>query len=340
MAKITVLGIGSWGTALSRVLLDNKHCVTVWSNSAGQLEELRRHGENKTLLPGCVLTGDFHVADTLEQAVSEADYVLNSVPTQFVREVFSKKPPIATDTVIVNAAKGLEIGTHKRISEIVADYYPNHRYAVISGPSHAEEVGKRMPTTLVAACEVRAISEAVQDLFITDYLRVYAHPDVKGVEISSALKNVIAIAAGIADGLGYGDNALAALMTRGIAEIKRLGHAVGAMPETFDGLAGIGDLIVTCMSNHSRNRRCGQLLGKGYTIEEAVKTIGMAVEGVSTILAAEELRCIHTVEMPIVEQLYGVLYQGESPEGAVKKLMGRAKRHELEEAFHDSDWQY
>ncbi len=330
MKKVTILGTGSWATGLARVLLDNGHRVTLWGIDQSQIEHFKKTNKNINFMPDVALEGDVHYSMDLAAAVADANYVVNAVPTQHVREVFSKSVAIADDVIIVNAAKGLEMGSNKRISEIVAEYYPNHIYAVLSGPSHAEEVVRCMPTTLVAASLDEAAASQVQDLFMGPYTRVYAHDDVKGVELSGALKNVIAISAGISDGLGFGDNTLAALMTRGIVEIKRLGHAMGAELKTFDGLAGIGDLIVTCMSNHSRNRRCGQLIGKGDSLEVAIEKIGMAVEGAWTIKAAEALRQAYQVEMPIVEQLYRVLYKGADPKQAVHLLMDREKKRELE----------
>ncbi len=330
MKKITILGSGSWATGLARILLDNGHQVTIWGIDKAQIEHFEKTNKNIYFMPDVNLEGDVHYSLDLAQALKDVDYVVNAIPTQHVRSVFSKKVPLAADVVIVNAAKGLEMGTNKRISEIVAEYYPNHTYAVLSGPSHAEEVVRRMPTTLVSASLDKTTAVAVQELFIGRYTRVYAHGDVMGVELSGALKNVIAISAGISDGLGFGDNTLAAIMTRGIVEIKRLGRAMGADQKTFDGLAGIGDLIVTCMSNHSRNRRCGQLIGKGDSLDTAIEKIGMAVEGAWTIKAAEALRQTYQVEMPIVEQLYRVLYKGEDPAQAVQLLMDREKKYESE----------
>ncbi len=330
MKKITILGSGSWATGLARILLDNGHRVTIWGIDETQIEHFKKTNKNIHFMSDVALEGDVHYSLNLEQALSDCDYVVNAIPTQHVRSVFSKKVPLADDVVIVNAAKGLEMGTNKRISEIVAEYYPNHTYTVLSGPSHAEEVMRRMPTTLVSASLDKTAAVAVQELVMERRTRVYAHSDVKGVELSGALKNVIAISAGISDGLGFGDNTLAAIMTRGIVEIKRLGRAMGADQKTFDGLAGIGDLIVTCMSNHSRNRRCGQLIGKGDSLEVAIQKIGMAVEGAWTIKAAEALRLAYQVEMPIVEQLYRVLYKGADPKQAVQLLMDREKKYESE----------
>ncbi len=330
MKNITILGAGSWATGLARVLLDNGHRVTLWGRNVAQIEHFKKTNCNIKFMPDQTLTGDIHYSLDLERALHEVDYIVNAVPTQQVRAVFDSRLVVPNHAVIVNAAKGLEIGSNKRISEIVAEYYPNNRYTVLSGPSHAEEVVRRMPTTLVVAADDAAVAQDVQSLFMGPYLRVYAQSDVKGVELAGALKNVIAIAAGISDGLGFGDNTLAALMTRGIAEIKRLGRAMGAERQTFDGLAGIGDLIVTCMSNHSRNRRCGQLLGRGYQLSVALAEIGMAVEGVSTIKAANALRQLNDVEMPIVEQLYSILYEDADPRRAVTLLMAREKKSEQE----------
>ncbi len=330
MKSVTILGTGSWATGLARVLLDNGHRVTLWGRDKAQIAHFKKTNRNSKFMPDQVLTGAVHYSLDLAAALQNIDFLVNAVPTQHVRSLFGKGLPLADDVVIVNAAKGLEIGSNKRISEIVAEYYPQNCYAVLSGPSHAEEVVRRLPTILVAAARDGAVAEAVQTLFMNNAMRVYAQSDVKGVELSGALKNVIAIAAGISAGLGYGDNTLAALMTRGIAEIKRLGAALGAERQTFDGLAGIGDLIVTCMSKHSRNRRCGQLLGTGYRLDDAIAEIGMAVEGVSTIRAAEALRRAERVEMPIVEQLYKVLYEGANPQRAVQLLMARDKKSEIE----------
>ncbi len=333
MSKITILGAGSWGTALATVLAVNNHQIKIWDRDSEKVKAINKNRINPKFPVTDVLANNITATDDLAIAVSDAEYILNSVPTQFLRSVLEQMPQLSKEIVIINAAKGLEIGTEKRISQVVTEFYPENAYAVISGPSHAEEVAKKMPTTLVAACEDKEIAFAVQDLFITPYIRVYAHKDVLGIELAGALKNVIAIAAGIASGLGYGDNALAALMTRGIIEIKRLGFAMGALPETFDGLAGIGDLIVTCMSQHSRNRRCGQYLASGMSLDEAIAKVGQAVEGAYTIKAAEVLRLEMAVEMPIVEQLYSVLYQGASAQEAVYTLMSRAKKHELDESF-------
>jgi glycerol-3-phosphate dehydrogenase (NAD(P)+) len=338
MKTVGILGAGSWATAIARILLDNGHAVIMWGRNEADIQVLKETGINKRYMPGHLLSGNIRFTSIIEEATNNVDYLVNTIPTQGIRSAIESSPQISDDTVIVNVSKGLEISTLKPISAIFNEFYPNHTYAVLSGPSHAEEVVKQMPTTLVAACRKREVSEAVQDLFMTSYLRVYAHPDVIGVEISSALKNIIAVAAGICDGLGYGDNANAALITRGIAEIKRLGLAMGAMAQTFDGLAGIGDLIVTCTSMHSRNRRCGMKIGQGMKLNEAIESIGMAVEGAYTIKAAYKLMQIHQVEMPIVEQLYKVLYEDADPIEATKNLMLRAKKHEIEDLITAEMW--
>ncbi len=334
MSEVTVLAAGTWGSALAGVLADGGHSVILWDIDKEKIDTMRATRLNPALPNMLKFDDSIEFSSDLKAAVSGAEYILNTVPTQFVRSVLQNLGDIDKNIVFINAAKGLEIGTQKRISEIVAEFLPEHDYAVLSGPSHAEEVARKMPTTLVAASHKQKIAFAVQDLFITPYMRVYAHQDVTGIELAGALKNVIAIGAGVVAGLGYGDNALAALMTRGIMEIKRLGFALGAMPETFDGLAGIGDLIVTCMSNHSRNRTCGSYLAEGLALDEAIAKVGQSVEGAYTIKAAEILRKENNVEMPITKELYGVLYERESVKRAVVNLMSRTKKHELDESFH------
>lgn len=338
MAQIGILSTGSWAIGIASVLLENGHTITMWGHEPSQVQSLQQTGENPGYMPGFKLKGAITYTCIMAEAVADKDFVVNAIPTQGIRGSISSAPPMRKDTVIINVAKGLEIGSQERIEQIFKTYYPDQAYAVLSGPSHAEEVVLKLPTTLVAACKDRVISEQIQDLFMTPYLRVYAHPDVLGVEISSALKNIIAVGAGICDGMGYGDNAIAALITRGIAEMKRLGVAMGAMPQTFDGLAGIGDLIVTCTSQHSRNRRCGQLIGQGATLEEAKEKIGMAIEGVATVKAAYELMQAYSVEMPIVSQLYKVLYQAGDPKEAVMALMLRQRKHEVEGAVSEEMW--
>lgn len=338
MYRVGLLGAGSWGTAIARILLDNGHRVVMYGRDQAQIETLQKTGINTKYMPGHVLAGAITFTTDIEEAMRDIDYLVNSVPTQSIRRALALKPTLDPKVVIINVSKGIEIGTNLRISEIFKSFYPDNPYTILSGPSHAEEVVQQMPTTLVAACVDQKISETVQDIFMTDYLRVYAHPDVKGVELAGSIKNIVALAAGICDGMGFGDNAIAALITRGIAEIKRLGLAMGARPQTFDGLAGIGDLIVTCTSPHSRNRRCGQLIGKGFTLDEAIAQIGMAVEGAFTLQAAYALKNTYGVDMPIVEKLYQVLYEGHDARVAVKELMTRQKKHEIEELMAHEIW--
>lgn len=342
MAKIAVLSTGSWAMGIASVLLENGHQVLMWGRDTNEVTALNETGSNPGYLKGFCLKGDISFSTDMAAVVADVDYLVNAIPTQGIRQAILDQgvPPLRDTTVIINVAKGIEIGSEARIEEIFKALYPKHQYAVLSGPSHAEEVVMQLPTTLVAAARTRDLSEAIQDMFMTPYLRVYAHPDVLGVELSGALKNIIAVGAGICDGLGYGDNAIAALITRGIAEIKRLGVAMGAIPQTFDGLAGIGDLIVTCTSQHSRNRTCGVMIGKGHTLSEAQASIGMAIEGVATVKAAWTLRQRYQVEMPIVENLYKVLYEDFDPRAAVSALMMRQRKHEVEAEISEEMWTY
>lgn len=325
--KIGILGTGTWAMGLASILLDNQKSVIMWGRSKEQVESLQKTGKNfKYSLPRS-LEGDITFTTELKDLIA-VDYLVNAIPTQKIREVFQQLKGLSKDTVIVNASKGIEVDTLAFVSRIIADFYPDNKYVVLSGPSHAEEVSKKIPTTLVASSEDRDRAVAVRDLFFTNYCRVYTNDDLIGAELAGALKNIIALAAGISDGLGFGDNTKAALMTRGMAEIKRLGLKMGAQAETFDGLTGIGDLIVTCTSRHSRNRRCGILIGEGLSLEEASKRIGMAVEGAGTAKAAYELAKQLDCEMPIAESLYRVLYENHDPVEAVQALMVRERKAE------------
>lgn len=332
--RIAVLGTGSWGTALVKVLLDNGHQVVFWGRDPLQTEVIEKTRHNAKYLKGVELNGALVVTSQLDQAVLGAKVIVLAVASQAIRSLLSQvnSALISEDTVIVNVAKGIELGTHQRISEIVQSFFPKNKYVVLSGPSHAEEVSAGIPTTLVSSSTSRSSAELIQDIFSNNALRVYTNPDVIGVELGGALKNIIALGAGISDGLGFGDNSKAALMTRGIAEIARLGRSMGASSATFQGLSGIGDLIVTCTSLHSRNRRFGMLIGQGISVEEALKTIDMVVEGYYTIHSAYELSQIEGVEMPITRELFRILYEGEGARESVKRLMLRGKKHELEEA--------
>jgi glycerol-3-phosphate dehydrogenase (NAD(P)+) len=327
--KITVMGAGSWGTALAYALGDNGHDVCLWGRNETMMAELQSIRENKKYLPDVKLADNITCTSDAEYAVKGAEMVVYVVPAQSFRSTFENTNRyLEKDAVIVNCAKGIETGTLMRISEIAAEIRPDVPFAVLSGPSHAEEVGRRLPTTLVAASESAEIAERVQDIFMSEFLRVYTNHDVTGVEIGGALKNIIALGVGISDGMGYGDNAKAALMTRAVTEISRLGIRLGAERNTFMGLAGIGDLIVTCTSMHSRNRRCGIMIGEGVPPDEATKRVGMVVEGMYTTEAAYEMSVKYDVEMPITHQLYHVIKGDISGTDAVRNLMLRKKKHE------------
>ncbi len=328
MAKVVVLGCG-FGTALAVMAESCGHQVTLWSLFPQELEEIRRDKEQKRLLPGVPVPESICLTDHLS-CLEDCNLCIMAVPSFAVRETARKAAPyLKKGTIVVNVAKGLEDGSYKRLSQVMEEELPQQRIVVLSGPSHAEEVGRGAPTTVTVASRERVSAEEVQDLLMNPTLRLYVSDDVVGVELGGALKNVIALAAGIADGLQLGDNAKAALMTRGITEIARLGVAMGAKTETFAGLAGIGDLIVTCTSMHSRNRRAGILIGQGKAAQEAIQQVG-TVEGYPCAKTAYELSQKLRVEMPIVEQAYAVLYQGKNPSQALRDLMSRPKRHESE----------
>lgn len=332
--EIAVLGAGSWGTALAVALAAKGHNARIWARDGERLAEMAADRENKRYLPGIHLTENIRMEKSLEKAAAGAEVLLYAVPAQSFRGVFQRTLPfLKPDTILVNVAKGIERGSLLRLSEIVFDQLPDARYVVLSGPSHAEEVGKGLPTTLVAAARDRMLAEIVQDTFMSDCLRIYTNTDIVGVELGGALKNIIALGAGISDGMGYGDNAKAAMMTRGLTEMARLGLASGAEEGTFFGLTGIGDLIVTCTSMHSRNRRCGILIGQGFTPEEASEKVGMVVEGMFTTEAAYELAKARGIQMPITEHIYEVIQGRMDAREAVRRLMTREKKHEREEEF-------
>lgn len=340
MMSICVLGSGSWGTALAIALSNNHHQVKLWGRNKEQVNEIQKKRENTKYLPNISLPKELVVTNNISEAVEHAEVIVVSTASQSVRSVLNQiKDFILKDSVIVNTAKGIEKDTLLPISQVVKEVLPNHRYVVLSGPSHAEEVSNGMPTTLVAACEYKETAEIIQDLFMSPALRVYTNPDVIGVELGGALKNIIALGAGISDGLGYGDNAKAALMTRGIVEISRLGVKIGAYEGTFSGLTGIGDLIVTCTSMHSRNRRCGILIGEGTKPKDAVAKIGMVVEGMYATDAAYQLSQKYQVEMPITQELYQLFNSGGDVRASVENLMTRQKKHEIEQTAENIIWQ-
>lgn len=330
--NISFIGAGSWGTALSIVVADNKHQVKIWDIDDEHIDAMKSTRRNDKYLGGVALPDNIEPTKDIAYCLKDADVLVIAVASQAYRAVMKAHGQYIPDqTIIVNVAKGIENKTLLRISEVIASFKPGNPFVALSGPSHAEEVSRRMPTTLVSASKSKQAAEIIQDLFSTDYLRVYTNPDVVGVELGGALKNIIALAAGITDGMGYGDNAKAALMTRGIREITRLGVAMGAQVETFTGLSGVGDLIVTCTSMHSRNRRCGIMIGEGLSRDEAEKKVGMVVEGIYATKAAYDLSKKLDIEMPIIDQLYGVLYEEADVNQAVKNLMGRKRKHEMEE---------
>ena len=330
--KIAVIGSGGWGTALAILLHNNGNEVTLWSYSQEESDNLRTSLENP-FLPGISLPAELHFTSD-PACVRGKELVVMATPSFAVRSTARAVAPYLDDSVVlVSVTKGIEESTGKRMSQIVEDE-TGKTVAVLSGPSHAEEVGRGIPTGVVAACRDPQISHLVQDVFMTDCFRVYTSPDVVGVELSAALKNVIALCAGICDGMSLGDNTRALMMTRGLTEVARLGMALGSRQETFAGLAGVGDLIVTCTSMHSRNRRAGILIGQGKSAEEAMKEVGAVVEGYYATRSAMELASLVGVEMPITEAAYDMLYNGASAKAVTQKLLSRAKTHEIE----DSGW--
>ena len=329
MGNYSVIGAGSWGTALARALSKNGHDVTVWSIMEDEIQMLNEKREHVFKLPGVKLPDTILFTTDLEKAIKGKEMMILAVPSPFTRSTSKSMAPFVEDgQLIVNVAKGIEDVTYMTLTDIIEQEIPQATVAVLSGPSHAEEVGKDMPTTLVAGAKTKETAEYIQNAFMSDVLRVYTSPDILGIELGGALKNVVALAAGMADGLGCGDNTKAALITRGIAEIARLGVAMGGKLESFTGLTGIGDLIVTCSSKHSRNRKAGQLIGQGYTYEEAMAEVKMVVEGVYSAKAAYGLGQKYHISMPIVEEVNDILFNGKAASEAVKDLMFRDKRSE------------
>ena len=329
--KISIIGGGSWGSALAVLLASKGIRSVLWLRDKEQVNQIRRDRINKKYLDKIYLDDKIQVTSDIDEAILEKEVIVLAIPTQSLRSSLSFiGDRIKENQIIVNVSKGIETNTLKRISEIVGEIYPHNPFCVMSGPSHAEEVALSIPTTLVAASKDKNVAEEIQDLFTSPNFRVYTNPDVIGVELGGALKNIIALGAGISDGLGYGDNTKAALMTRGIYEMSKLGIELGADPDTFWGLSGIGDLIVTCTSMHSRNRRAGILIGKGYSLENATKEIGMVVEGIKTTESAYNLAKSIDINMPITNELYNVLYKSHDVSESVTRLMGRSKKHEME----------
>lgn len=331
--QIGVIGAGSFGIALAFLLSNNGHDVTVWSRSQATVDKLIAYHGNEEKLPGVILNDSVKFTSSMQQAVSGKDMVVLVVPSAHMRETVKLVAPfIDTDSdeqpIIVNCTKGIEESTLMVMSDVILDELPGARVCVLSGPSHAEEVGKKLPTTIVVGAFDKETAKEVQNVFMNDVFRVYISPDMLGIEIGAALKNVIALAAGMADGYGLGDNAKAALITRGIAEISRLGMAMGGKFESFAGLSGIGDLVVTCASMHSRNRRAGILIGQGKSMQEAMDEVKMVVEGVYSAKAALALARQYDVDMPIVQGVNEILFEGKSVEEGITELMIRERRIE------------
>lgn len=331
LKKIGVIGAGSFGTALAVTLVNKGHQVRIWSRQAEQLNLMKETRENPQFLPGVVIPAELEMAYTMADAMKDADIVLFGVPAQAFRSVFAEAMQhLEEKSIAVNVAKGIEMGTLLRLSQVAKELKPDVKYVTLSGPSHAEEVARNLPTTVAVASEDEVLALEVQEAFTTERFRVYTNPDVAGVELGGSLKNIIALGAGISDGMGFGDNAKAALMTRGITEMCRLGSTLGADLTTFSGLTGIGDLIVTCTSMHSRNRRCGILIGQGMAPADAMKEIGMVVEGITTAEAAYALAQQHGIEMPITECIYKVIHGEMDARYAVPYLMERGMKNEMQ----------
>lgn len=329
MANVSVMGAGSWGTALALLLHKNGHKVTVWSISQDEVEMLSKEREHKSKLPGVKLPDDMEFTTDMASAIEGRDFLVLAVPSPFTRTTARKmKPYIAEKQIIVDVAKGIEESTLMTLSQQIEEEIPQADVAVLSGPSHAEEVGRGLPTTVVIGAKSKKTAEYLQGMFMNEVFRVYTSPDRLGMELGGSLKNVIALAAGIADGMGYGDNTKAALITRGIAEIARLGVAMGGAIESFTGLTGIGDLIVTCASVHSRNRKAGYLMGQGKSMQEAMDEVQMVVEGVYSTKAAVKLGEKYSVPLPIINKVNEVLFEGKDPKEAVNELMLRDVRPE------------
>ena len=330
MKKIGAIGAGSWGTALQVTLAKKGHQVKVFDADKEHLESLKANRENLKYLPGVKIPDGVTYVDSTEEALTDVDIVLFAIPTQVFRKALDgARQYIKDDHIVVNVAKGIEQKTLKRMSEIAAEQGIVDNYCVLSGPSHAEEVGIGLLTTVVSTSVNPEVAKEIQEVFATDYLRVYTGDDLVGVELGGALKNIIALGAGITDGMGYGDNTKAALMTRGLTEIQRLGVALGAKPETFAGLTGVGDLIVTCTSMHSRNRRCGIMIGEGMDPQEATKKVGMVVEGMFTTEAAYDLAKKVGVEMPITSVIYDTINGKKGVKESVASLMARELKPEI-----------
>ena len=335
MEKVCVLGAGSWGTALAALLAKNNYQVSLWGLVEDGVETIARDRENHKFLPGIIIPDKVSATANMAEAMEGAKWLILSIPTQAQREVLEKAQRyLLPDIYIVNTAKGLEITTGMRMSQLTAEVIGEEikeRYAVLSGPSHAEEVAREIPSAVTVASSCIETACLVQDLFMSPTFRVYTNPDVAGVELGGALKNIIALATGVGYGLGFGDNTMAALLTRALTEIIRMGVVLGGDPRTFSGLSGIGDLVVTCGSVHSRNRRAGELIGQGLSLKDTLERIGMVVEGAHTCRIVHKIALEKGIDMPITRACYQVLYENRDPREAVWNLMQRQKKHETED---------
>ncbi len=330
METISFLGSGSFGTALAVMLSKKGYQVRMWARSEETVDDINLKRENFKYMPHVIIPSNVSASTNINEVVQDSKVIVLSVPSHAIKNISQMIKGIVKDyQIIVIIAKGIDGDSHKRLSQIVEEEIPDNHVVILSGPSHAEEVAMDLPTTIVASSRNRAYSMYIQEIFMTNKFRVYTNDDIIGVEIAGAVKNIIALAAGVSDGIGFGDNTKAALMTRGMSEIKRIGVALGAKQETFYGLTGMGDLIVTCTSMHSRNRRAGILIGKGRSYEEASNEIGMVVEGIKACKAFYELKEELKVSMPITDALYKVLFQGKDPKYAVYELMSREKKDEI-----------
>lgn len=335
MNKICILGAGSWGTAQAVLLSANVNNVVIWGRPEDSIQAINDNRENQRYLPGVHLPENIKASEDAAESLKDAEMVVLAVPAQAMRQVLEEyKQYIPAGVPLVNTAKGLEISSGMRMSDVVCDVMGEDnrtRYIVLSGPSHAEEVGRFVPTAVTLAAYEREAAFRVQDIYMTNRFRVYTNPDVAGVELGGALKNIVALATGINEGLGFGDNTRAALMTRGLAEMIRMGTAMGGDIRTFNGLAGMGDLVVTCGSRHSRNHKAGQLIAQGFGLEDTLQQIGMVVEGIHTTRVVHRLAAEIGVDMPICQACYHVIYNKASPADEVNKLMTRSKKNEMEE---------
>ena len=335
MSKIAIIGSGGWGTAVSLLLHSKGYKISLWSYFAQESENLKNNLENKDFLPGIPLPHDIDFTNDLASCVKDAILIVSAVPSKAVRSTAKLLAGVidVENQPVLNISKGMDESTLMSLSQVIESEIPNVKIAVMSGPSHAEEVARGVPTTNVVSAHNKQLAEFIQDIFMYDTFRVYTNPDMLGVELGGSLKNVIALCAGICDGLGLGDNSKAALMTRGMTEIARLGMAMGAQLETFFGLTGVGDLIVTCTSMHSRNRRAGILIGQGKTAQEAIEEVKMVVEGVPATAAAYKLSQKFNIDMPITTQAYKILFEQIDPKKAVMELMTRMRKHEIEDVI-------